>query len=186
MEDKEKKAIIGLWGPGEKGKTQTLNLLIKSLGGPKGTVDQRVRLSYRKKRIAITTYGDNKEQLQENVDFFNEESCDIYVTATRTSGGSVAELEEFEKSIGWKAIWIYKSYLTYDPQNSEEQNNPPKESIDEVQSRSPEESNDKKETKPLEESITEEQIEIIRNTINRGLAKTIQSIIDQIITDWEK
>lgn len=112
MEDKEKKAIIGLWGPGEKGKTKTLNLLIKSLGGPEGTVDRRVRLSYRKKRIAITTYGDDKEQLQKNVDFFNEESCDIYVTATRTRGGSVVELEKFEKKIGAEIIWISKSYST--------------------------------------------------------------------------
>ncbi len=112
MEDKEKKAIIGLWGPGEKGKTKTLNLLIKSLGGPEGTVDRRVRLSYKKKRIAITTYGDDKEQLQKNVDFFNEESCDIYVTATRTRGGSVVELEKFEKKIGAEIIWISKSYST--------------------------------------------------------------------------
>ena len=112
MEDKEKKAIIGLWGPGEKGKTKTLNLLIKSLGGPEGTEDRRVRLTYKKKKIAITTYGDDKEQLQSNVAFFDEENCDIYVTATRTRGGSVVELEKFEKKIGAEIIWISKSYST--------------------------------------------------------------------------
>ena len=123
---KEKKVIIALYGPAHKGKTTTLNLLIKSLGGPEGTEDRRVRLSYKKskeenkeenkeeKKIAITTYGDDKEQLQRNVDFFNEESCDIYVTATRTKKGTVEALEDFEEDdIGTKAIWIYKSYLTY-------------------------------------------------------------------------
>ena len=64
------------------------------------------------KRIAITTYGDDKWQLQKNVAFFDEESCDIYVTATRTSGGSVVELEKFEKKIGAEIIWISKSYST--------------------------------------------------------------------------
>lgn len=112
MEKKEKKVIIALWGPGGKGKSTTLNLLIKSLGGPEGTEDRRRRLTYGGKRIAIATYGDDKWQLQRNVDFFNEESCDIYVTATRTSGGSVVELEKFEKKIGAEIIWISKSSST--------------------------------------------------------------------------
>ena len=112
MEDKEKKAIIALWGPGGKGKSTTLNLLIELLGGIKRKGDQRVRLTYREKKIAITTYGDDKWQIQKNVAFFDEESCDIYVTATRTSGGSVVELEKFEKKIGAEIIWISKSYST--------------------------------------------------------------------------
>lgn len=112
MEDKEKKAIIGLWGPGGKGKSTTLNLLIELLGGIKRKGDQRIRLTYREKKIAITTYGDDKWQLQGNVDFFKKESCDIYITATRTRGGSVVELEKFEKKIGAEIIWISKSYST--------------------------------------------------------------------------
>ena len=112
MEKKEKKVIIGLWGPGGKGKSTTLNLLIELLGGTRRKGDQRVRLTHREKKIAITTYGDDKWQLQRNIDFFNEESCDIYVTATRTSGGSVVELEKFEKKIGAETIWISKSSST--------------------------------------------------------------------------
>ena len=164
MEDKEKKAVIALWGPERTGKTTTLNFLIKSLGGPEGTEDQRVRLSYKEeKKIAITTYGDDKVQLQKNIDFFNEESCDIYVTATRTKEGTVDALEAFEEDdISTKAIWIYKSYLTYSELNLG------------------------KKGKPLKESITAEQIKIIRNTINEKQAETIKLIIDNIIEEWEK
>ena len=107
MEDKEKKAIIGLWGPGGKGKSTTLNLLIKSLGGPEGTVDQRVRLTYREKRIAITTYGDDEWQLKENIKFFDEKSCDIYITATRTKGDTKKVLKKYAKT---DIIWIGKNY----------------------------------------------------------------------------
>ena len=46
MEDKEKKAIIALWGPERTGKSTTLNLLIELLGGPEGTEDRRLRLTY--------------------------------------------------------------------------------------------------------------------------------------------
>ena len=107
-----KKVIIALYGPENTGKTTTLNFLIELLGGIKRNGDQRVRLTYREKKIAITTYGDDKWQLQRNVAFFDGESCDIYVTATRTSGGSVVELEKFEKKIGVEIIWISKSYST--------------------------------------------------------------------------
>lgn len=107
-----KKVIIALYGPENTGKTTTLNFLIELLGGTRGEGDRRILLPYGEKKIAITTWGDNKWQLQGNVDFFKKESCDIYVTATRTRGGSVVELEKFEKKIGAEIIWISKSYST--------------------------------------------------------------------------
>ena len=158
-----KKVIIALYGPENTGKTTTLNLLIGLLGGPERTEDRRLRLTYGRKRIAIATYGDDKKQLDRNINFFKEESCDIYVTATRTEGGSVDALEAFEEDdIGTKAIWIYKSYLTYS------------------------ELTRGKKGKPLKESITKEQIEIIRNTINEQQAKILKATIDLIIDKWEE
>lgn len=44
--EREKKVVIALYGPGRKGKTTTLNLLIKLLGGIRRKGDQRVRLNY--------------------------------------------------------------------------------------------------------------------------------------------
>lgn len=104
---KEKKVVIALYGPGRKGKTTTLNLLIKSLGELEGTEDRRLRLTYGGKRIAIATYGDDEWQLNKNIKFFDEKSCDIYITATRTKGDTKKVLKKYAKT---DIIWIGKNY----------------------------------------------------------------------------
>ena len=104
---KEKKVVIALYGPGRKGKTTTLNLLIKSLGGPEETEDRQLRLTYGGKRIAIATYGDDEWQLNKNIKFFDEKSCDIYITATRTKGDTKKVLKQYAKT---DIIWIGKNY----------------------------------------------------------------------------
>lgn len=105
--EREKKVVIALYGPGRKGKTTTLNLLIKSLGGLEGTEDRRLRLTYGGKRIAIATYGDDEWQLNKNIKFFDEKSCDIYITATRTKGDTKKVLKKYAKT---DIIWIGKNY----------------------------------------------------------------------------
>lgn len=127
------------------------------------TGDIQIAFCYRGKKIVISTAGDDKKTVTESTNLFKTLEADILVTATRTEGGSVDALEDFEEDdIGMKAIWIYKSYLTYSELNLG------------------------KKGKPLKESITEEQIEIIRNTINEEQAKTIKLVIDNIIDEWEK
>lgn len=105
--EREKKVVIALYGPGRKGKTTTLNLLIKSLGELEGTEDRRLRLTYGGKRIAIATYGDDEWQLNKNIKFFDEKSCDIYITATRTKGDTKKVLKKYAKT---DIIWIGKNY----------------------------------------------------------------------------
>ncbi|MBF1311184.1 MAG: hypothetical protein HXN09_07405 [Porphyromonadaceae bacterium] len=105
--EREKKVVIALYGPGRKGKTTTLNLLIKSLGGPEETEDRQLRLTYGGKRIAIATYGDDEWQLNKNIKFFDEKSCDIYITATRTKGDTKKVLKQYAKT---DIIWIGKNY----------------------------------------------------------------------------
>ena len=99
--------VIALYGPGRKGKTTTLNLLIGLLGGTRKEVDRRLRLTYGGKRIAIATYGDDEWQLNENIKFFDEKSCDIYITATRTKGDTKKVLKKYAKT---DIIWIGKNY----------------------------------------------------------------------------
>ena len=105
--EREKKVVIALYGPGRKGKTTTLNLLIKSLGELEGTEDRRLRLTYGGKRIAIATYGDDEWQLNKNIKFFDEKSYDIYITATRTKGDTKKVLKKYAKT---DIIWIGKNY----------------------------------------------------------------------------
>lgn len=99
--------VIALYGPGRKGKTTTLNLLIGLLGGTRKEVDRRLRLTYGGKRIAIATYGDDEWQLNKNIKFFDEKSCDIYITATRTKGDTKKVLKKYAKT---DIIWIGKNY----------------------------------------------------------------------------
>jgi len=105
--EREKKVVIALYGPGRKGKTTTLNLLIGLLGGTRKEVDRRLRLTYGGKRIAIATYGDDEWQLNKNIKFFDEKSCDIYITATRTKGDTKKVLKKYAKT---DIIWIGKNY----------------------------------------------------------------------------
>ena len=127
--------------------------------------DIQIAFHYKGKRIVISTAGDDGETVEEGADLFKALKADILVTATRSekdaeSKASVNALENLEKDndIRTKAIWIYKSSLTYAHSNDDS----------------------------LKESITEEQIEIIRNTINEKQAETIKLVIDDIIEGWEK
>ena len=125
--------------------------------------DIQIAFPYKGKRIVISTAGDDSDTVEEGAYLFKTLEADILVTATRTEGGSVEAFEAFEEDdIGTKAIWIYKSYLTYS------------------------ELNRGKKGKPLKESITKEQIEIIRNTINEQQAKILKATIDLIIDKWEE
>ncbi|MBF1364279.1 MAG: hypothetical protein HXN07_05370 [Porphyromonadaceae bacterium] len=101
------KKIIALYGSGGKGKTKTLNLLIKLLSGLERHGDGQVLISHRDKDVAITTGGDTKEVVEENIDFFVKQAADILVTATRTKGDTKKVLKQYAKT---DIIWIGKNY----------------------------------------------------------------------------
>lgn len=96
------KKIFGLWGATNRGKTTTLNILVDLLSQVSDTYD--IHKTYDSRawfvingiKIGICTPGDNQEQLKENIIFFTENEYEIIVTATRTKGGSVDELEIFK------------------------------------------------------------------------------------------
>lgn len=111
--------IIGLWGAGNKGKTTTLNMLIEHLfkNSEMNIVedidletDRFVALTWKGKRIAICTGGDNKEAEKDNIDFLKKQDADIFVAASRTKGGSVDKLEAFAKRQGIEIDWAEKTY----------------------------------------------------------------------------
>lgn len=109
------KKIIALYGRGNIGKTNTLNYLIgqleksKEVYGDDLNKDRRVILSYRNKRIAITTSGDIGSNLEENISFFKKGNCDILVTATRTRGATVDTLKRYANENNTEIIWIKKN-----------------------------------------------------------------------------
>lgn len=109
------KKIIALYRRAETGKTSTLNLLIELLDMNKKveeirlTEDRRVSISYGNKKIAVTTWGDNGFELKENIKYFENEDCDILVTATRTRGETTEILNDYAKEINTEIIWIEKN-----------------------------------------------------------------------------
>lgn len=106
------KKIIALYRRANTGKTRTLNYLIARLDNKnEGRIaeDRRVSISYGNKKIAVTTWGDNGNELRENIKFFEEENCDILVTATRSRGVTTEILYDYAQKIGAKIIWIEKN-----------------------------------------------------------------------------
>ena len=109
------KQIIALCGRSNTGKTNTLNYLIGLLDKSQEaditalTRDRRVVISYNNKKIAITTCGDNGEELKRNIKFFEENGCDILVTATRSKGETKDIINRYAQKIKTNIIWIEKN-----------------------------------------------------------------------------
>ena len=114
--------VICLYGRASSGKTSTLNILIKQLekGGAKiisqekqYLEDQRVSLKFNEKTVTITTGGDYAETIKENFEFALSQKCDLWITATRTSGNTVKEIE----NIHIPTDWIKKSIIECEWEN---------------------------------------------------------------------
>ncbi|MDD5924294.1 MAG: hypothetical protein PUC88_05860 [Clostridia bacterium] len=112
-----KSKVIVLRGKGNKGKTTTLNLLIKKLvslptkildGAISDSItdDSWVVLKYMGKTIGIITVGDDAKSLDK---YFSRItiSCDIYVCAARTKGSSCQYIENRFSGciIMWQEKW---------------------------------------------------------------------------------
>lgn len=110
--------IIALYGHAQCGKSSTLNMLREilrregksiSLNGPHHH-DRPETFDYNGKIICVAPGGDTKEVVQNNLDYFVSKKCDVGFTASRTKGGPVDALLDFNKRDDVKITWIQKSY----------------------------------------------------------------------------
>jgi hypothetical protein len=94
--------VIALFGIKDTGKTTTLNLL-NNLINPDNPItdgkDHRRTFTYKGKTISITTPGDNETEIKKNIQYAQDENCDILVTASRTKGYGRKLLREQFKDI---------------------------------------------------------------------------------------
>ena len=91
--------VIALFGKGGIGKTTTLNLLINPDNPITDGKDHRRTFTYKGKTISITTPGDNETEVKKNIQYAQDENCDILVTASRTRGYGRKLLREQFKDI---------------------------------------------------------------------------------------
>lgn len=91
------KLVLCLYGGANVGKSETLTGLGRALlsnvryfyeqKGQHGSRDRRIALKYRRHIIGICTYGDDQDAIDRNFKFFEDQGCDIGVTAARVEGG---------------------------------------------------------------------------------------------------
>ena len=89
---------IALFGKGGTGKTTTLNLLNNLINPDTPATnlgeDGKYTFTYKGKTISITTPGDGKGHIKDNIDYAQNNNCDILVTASRTRGAGKELLRE--------------------------------------------------------------------------------------------
>lgn len=91
------KLVLCLYGAANVGKSETLTELGRALlgkaryyyeqKGQHGSRDRRIALKYRGHIIGICTYGDDQDAINRNFKFFENQGCDIGITAARVAGG---------------------------------------------------------------------------------------------------
>ena len=111
------KYIIALSGRGSIGKTRTLRMVIDMLNGVELTYEKhdiRTTCHYHGKTICVTTPGDNKWEINKNIDYINAHPCDVAIMATRTRGATVSTITNYAEQIDAPIIWIRKTYESGD------------------------------------------------------------------------
>lgn len=106
------KFVFALRGVSNVGKTQTLRGLIDRLSvkyvEKASNQDIRAICEYRGIIIAISTAGDDRRNLENNVIFFKSHSCEIAITAVRTWGATNEIIEAYAKEVGARMSYIDK------------------------------------------------------------------------------
>ena len=112
------KRIFALYGVSNVGKTSTLKLIAREImrqffGAassvvlePLPTGELIVIITTGKIKIGITSQGDPNTGLAERLKDFLANNCDIIFCATRTSGGTITNVEEMERVNGYRTTWV--------------------------------------------------------------------------------
>ncbi|SEH62630.1 hypothetical protein [Xylanibacter ruminicola] len=112
--------IIGLYGRGKCGKSETLGIFLRSLLHGINISDAEVKFGKDKDMcesvdrhgivVDICPPGDTDDIVKANIQFVEQNPCDILFTVTRTKGRGRKALDNYAKSINAELVWIKKNY----------------------------------------------------------------------------
>lgn len=135
-----KKKVIGLWGKGNLGKSQTINKVYNLLKSQHKTVneehqiigtDVRVVLTINGVKIGIESQGDPGSRLEESLLLFIKVKCAVIVCATRTRGQTVAAVENLQPD--YEVLWFEQEVKSTGPQQQGSNNAMARRIVDEVE-----------------------------------------------------
>lgn len=106
------KRIIVLYAAANRGKTTTLKILMELLT----SVSESYNVWQEKdacgwfvingEKVSVCSAGDDETAVKDNIE--NYKDCDIFISASRTKGGSVYEIEKFAEEEKVEIDWVEK------------------------------------------------------------------------------
>ncbi len=110
--------ILGLFGHGNCGKSETLNELKELLRDAGKSIsltehpycDKPETFEYNGLVVCVAPGGDTRKIVEANCRYFKIKRCDVAISATRTKWGSVDALKEYADKEGVEIEWVAKSY----------------------------------------------------------------------------
>ncbi len=123
--------IVFVQGKSKTGKTTTLHMLIKLFLSKGATIisppekrpkkDIWVIMSFENLKIGISTSGDFKYIVENAIEYFNKENCDIVFCASRTKGDVIDYVESLKTKyevyvVGKANTWDIKIQTVIDEQ----------------------------------------------------------------------
>lgn len=116
------KLMMGVFGASNRGKTETLVLLIhlfercgryNAIYGPKPADDwsnDLIAVFERDGfRIGISTQGDDGPQVEKSIKDLAEKGCDMIVTATRTKNSTTDAFAKIAEAYNYQETWFEKN-----------------------------------------------------------------------------
>lgn len=108
--------LIILSGSGNSGKSEALINLANKIGilsSQKYPFPKDFQAICKKgnKTVAICTAGDSEDITNENINYFNNNISDVYISPARTKGATVATLEKWANSNKIDCIFLTKSWV---------------------------------------------------------------------------
>lgn len=106
--------VIVLYASANKGKTTTLNKLIDLLSLVSDYYEMYrsgegwAYFEIKRLKIVVCTVGDSKEDVKGNIKYGQDKDCDIFITASRTKGGTTNEVGRFACQQRSNVVWIKK------------------------------------------------------------------------------